>query len=580
MPDSIISLYRHRLAGEKGAIIKDWGGKISIALAYPNYYRVGMSSLGFQVVYTLFNRREDIVAERFFLPDSVEEDLYGFSGKGILSLESQSALGRFDIIAFSLSFENDYPNILNILELGRIPLKSDERDDSHPLVLAGGITAFLNPEPIAPFIDIFLLGEGEELIDSFIEQYLDARGGRFHRDEILKCMSLNLRSAYVPSLFLPHYDASGLLSAFEPVEGSVPDKIKVAHPGIDYLPVNTSQILTRETEFAGKRLIELSRGCGRSCRFCAAGYVYRPPRFHDESDLVSVLGKMDCQNIGLLSASVLDSPGIENIMELINRKKGNFSVSSLRADLLSLEKLDKIRKGGQRSLAIAPEAGSERLRVVINKHLTTDQILNAIRLVAKTDDFNMRLYFLLGLPTETRDDVAEILELVKSIKHNMIKESRIRGRMGAISLSINCFIPKAFTPFQWFPLDDMSRLKEKQKWLKRAFSREGGVKANFDLPKYAFLQTLLSVGDRRVGSILLAAHRNGGDWLKSFRYSDINPDFFVYRHKDLNERLPWDFIDNGIRKDFLKKEYKLALQGRESEICTPGECDRCGACSG
>ena len=199
-------------------------------------------------------------------------------------------------------------------------------------------------------------------------------------------------------------------------------------------------------------------------------------------------------------------------------------------------------------------------------------------MIAKTDYFNLRLYFLVGLPTETRNDVEEILELVKSIKHNIIKESRIRGRIGSINLSINCFIPKAFTPFQWFPLDDVANLKEKQKWLKRAFAREGGIKVNFDLPKYAFLQTLLSMGDRRVGSILLAAHRNKGNWIKSFRYSDINPDFFVYRHRDLNERLPWDFIDNGIRKEFLRKEYKLALMGKESEICIPGDCIRCGAC--
>jgi len=578
MSDKIISYYRKRLTREKGTTIKDWGGKTAIALAYPNHYRVGMSSLGFQVIYKLFNRRDDVVAERVFLPDRKERDLYGEKGKGLLSIESQSMLRRFDIVAFSLSFENDYLNILKMLELGKIPLKAEERGPEFPLIMAGGINTFLNPEPISSFFDLFLLGEADEILDDFVDQYNDAMQAGVTGKELLREVVQNLKSAYVPSFYKVKYNEDGTIRSRVSVDGSIPEKIEVARLESGGLQVNTSAILTPETEFDNKTLIELGRGCGRSCRFCAAGYVYRPPRFQNKSELLSFLDKTDCHRVGLLSASVLDIPGIGDAMDLITGKNGSFSVSSLRADLLTIEILDRIRKTGQKSLAIAPEAGSERMRKVINKHLTLEQINSAARMIAKTGDFTLRLYFLMGLPSETWDDVAEIMELGKSIKHKMVKESKDRGRIGTISLSVNCFIPKAFTPFQWFQMEDLSLLKEKQKWLKKAVSREGGVKVSFDIPKWAYLQTLLSMGDRRVGSLLLLAHEFNGDWSKAYRYSELNPDYFVYRPRKLNEILPWDFIDNCIHKGFLKKEYKLALKGKESEICSPGDCERCGVC--
>jgi len=227
---------------------------------------------------------------------------------------------------------------------------------------------------------------------------------------------------------------------------------------------------------------------------------------------------------------------------------GRFSVSSLRAEGLTRGFLDHLKRTGQKTVTIAPEAGSERLRRVTNKHLARDQIIEAVRLIASTGDFSIRLYSLIGLPTETRDDVAEIVELVKIIKHHMVKESAPRGRIGRIRLSVNCFVPKPFTPFQWFPLEELSSLKEKQKWLKKMLAREGGIKVSSDVPRWAYVQALLSMGDRRVSSILLSAHKSGGDWTKALRFSDVNPDFFVYRPKGLDEVLPWDFIDNGILK--------------------------------
>jgi radical SAM superfamily enzyme YgiQ (UPF0313 family) len=282
--------------------------------------------------------------------------------------------------------------------------------------------------------------------------------------------------------------------------------------------------------------------------------------------------------VGLLSAAVSDTPGIEHITGLIVKKGGKFSISSLRADSVTQELLDHLKKVGQKTLAIAPEAGSERLRKVVNKRLSLDQITSAVRMIAKTAAFSLRLYFMIGLPTETKEDVEAILDLIKSIKHHLVKESSTRGKIGQLRLSVNCFVPKAFTPFQWFPMEQASTLKEKQKWLKKVLGKEGGVKVSFDVPKWAYVQTLLSIGDRRVGSILLLSHKLNGDWKKAFRSSELNPDFFVCRPKELSETLPWDFIDHGIHKEYLIKEYKLAIKEKESDVCQVGVCDRCGVC--
>jgi radical SAM superfamily enzyme YgiQ (UPF0313 family) len=283
--------------------------------------------------------------------------------------------------------------------------------------------------------------------------------------------------------------------------------------------------------------------------------------------------------LGLLAAAVSDVPCLTKVTQSILERNGHFSLSSLRADSVSPEIFKQLKSIGQRTVALAPEAGSERLRKVINKHLTNDQLVEAVKIIAGTGNFTLRLYFLLGIPTETQKDVSEIVKLVKTMRHHMIKSSAKRGSIGAIKMSINCLVPKPFTPFQWFPMERLSILKEKQKWIKRALAKEGGIKVSFDVAKWAYVQTLLSVGDRRVGRMLAAAHTFEGNWKKAFSFSDINPDFFVYRPKELDEILPWDFIDHGISKKHLIRERGLALKATESEECHVGECSRCGVCN-
>lgn len=579
MEGRILAQQRERLARETGTVHKDWGGRLSVALAYPNTYRLAMSNLGFQVVYDLLNRDERVVAERVFYPDEPESTFLSGRGKGLLSLESLSPLNRFDLVAFSLPFENDDPHILRMLAWGKIPLFQEARGEDVPLILGGGITTFLNPEPLAPFFDAFLLGEAEVVLAPFLSACHLFIGKGTPRAEVLHVLAREVPGLYVPSLYRPVYQSNGLLASMEPLATDVPERVRVMRDPADHAPA-VSRITTPETEFGEKVLVELGRGCGRSCRFCAAGYVYRPPRVRRNVDLMGCVDQSLAvtPGVGLLSPAVSDTPGIEGLTRRILDRGGTFSVSSLRADSLTPGLLENLKRAGQRSLAIAPEAGTERLRRVINKHLTEEQIVQAVRMIASVQDFSLRLYFLIGLPTEIREDVEGIAGLVKRLKHHVVRESRGRGTIGRIRLSVNCFVPKAFTPFQWFPMDTVASLKEKQKTIQRALKREGGVDVTFDVPKWAYIQSLLSRGDRRVGGMLYQAHEFDGNWKKAFLHSEVNPDFFVYRPRKLDEALPWDRIDTGIHKAHLRQEYRLALEEKPSPECRVGRCDRCGVC--
>ena len=559
---------RQFLAAETGTIRKNWGGKITVALTYPNYYHVGMSNLGFQTVYRLINDFEDVVCERVFLPEDRADS-------SPLSLESGRRLADFDIIAFSISFENDYPNLLALLGKAGLPLWSSERNTPLPLIIAGGVTSLLNPEPIAPFVDCFLIGEAEPILPPFFDVFKK----HSRRKPLLEALAAHVAGAYVPGLYDVAYKPDGTISRFGP-KGDFPEKVcRQAAEDLSFRDT-CSTVLTPHTTFGNTYLIEAARGCPHGCRFCAAGFVYRPPRFRTRAQLENCLeeGARRAKAVGLMAAAVADVPHLESLCGKAIEQNLKLSFSSLRANLLSPEFLGILGQTGLKTAAIAPDAGSERMRCVINKGISEQDVLGAAELLVGAGIPNTKLYFMVGLPAETMSDVEAIVALCKRVKHSFLKAGRIKKRLGQITVSLSSFIPKPFTPFQWVPLEDVKALKAKIKHVKDGLRPVANVRVHADVPRWAYIQALLSRGDRRTAGLLAAAYKYDGNWPKALKGSIINPDFYVYRERSLDEILPWDFIDHGINKAFLVEEYQKALAEKTSPPCDLGRCKVCGVC--
>ena len=566
------------LSQEKGAEVREWGARWPVALVYPHIYPVAMGNLGFQVIYRLLNDQPGLVCERAFLPAPQELEEHRRTGTPLLTLESQRPLTDFAAVAFSISFEGDYPQVLQILEGARIPLLAGERGPGDPLVLAGGVATFLNPEPLAPFVDAFFLGEGEAGAVSFFE-FLAAAGPARDRQEMLRELAQTVPGIYVPRGYQPHYAGDGTLAAFSPEPG-YPPRVKPPHlPELAPYPTH-SHILAPQSEWGEMFLVETGRGCSRGCRFCAAGFIYRPPRERGAESLYPQIlaGLQNSRKVGLVGAAVSDHPEVKDLCRRVLQEGGEIGISSLRADSVDEELFRLLAQGGVRTVALAPEAGSERLRRVLNKRLTAEDLAQAAMALNAAGISQMRLYFMVGLPTEELEDVEEIPRLVRHLEHRVVKDSRGKRRLGLITLSLSSFVPKPFTPFQWTPFKEVGELKKRLKLVRQGLRGMKEVRVNTDLPKWAYVQALLSRGDRRVGDLLLAAHRRG--WNRAYKESPVNPDFFTLRPRGPGELFPWDFIDHGLDKAYLWEEYQKALAGEETPPCYPKVCTRCGVCGG
>ncbi len=562
------------LAKERGSVRKARGAEVEVALAYPNTYHLGMSNLGMHQIYSILNTRPDTACERVFLPDEEDIEEYETSNTKLFSLESKRPVRDFDILAFSVSFEQDYLNVLELLRLSGIPDDKRERAEDDPLVILGGICSFFNPEPLADFFDVVIVGEGEEVAAEFIDVYKASRGK--NRNELLKAVS-KIPGVYVPGFYEVLYNDDGTIKERLVLNPAAPERIvKRTVRDISRMPAATT-IFTPDTEFSDMQLSELTRGCGRHCRFCMAGYIYLPPRNLSIEQAKEQAAKADdlCGRIGLVGAALSDYPGIEELCSAIN---GGVSVSSLRADSVSEALIERLAKSGHKTVAIAPEAGSERLRKMINKGITEEDILRAADMIFGKGIPNLKLYFIIGLPTERQEDMDAIIALAEKAHEVQLKHARPAGRIGRITLSVNSFVPKPFTPFQWAPMERVDSLNKKLRYLEKWVKKIGNMNIIRDLPKWEYVQALLSRGDRRVGKLIKTAHEKDGDWKAAARELKVDTDFYVARQRDFTEKLPWDFIDIGVRKDYLRNEFERALEGRFTPPCKVGSCRSCGVC--
>jgi radical SAM superfamily enzyme YgiQ (UPF0313 family) len=550
---------RDVLSREVGFIRKPHGGRLRVALAFPNTYFVGMSNLGFQTIYRLFNELDDVVCERAFLPGRQEVQAQLASGKPLCTIESGTPVRDFDVLAFSVSFEWDYTNVITMLRLAGVPARAEARTPHDPLVVIGGAVTFVNPEPLALFADVIAAGEGEVLIPAL----MGAVHAAADRDDLFRRLAAD-RGFYLPSLYDVHYNDDLTIRAFMPKPGSgaPPVVTKAAVKSAERLDPPSTVIFTPDTEFGSRLLIEVVRGCANLCRFCWAGYNYLPVRAFSADRILQIArdARPHATRAGLVSIALCDHPEIERILSGLLEMGYSISPASLRLDDLTEPIVRMLHQSGERSITIAPETGSDRLRRVINKTVTNAEILEKAELIFASGMENLKLYYMIGLPTETDEDLDAIRDLTASLRDVMVAHARARGRIGRIVASVNPLIPKPGTAYQWLPMEDPAATDAKAKRLRTLVADLDNVYFNIKSERHSYYQALLSLGDRRVAPAIEAAAANGGQWRAAVAETGVDADFFIFRDRSDDAVLPWDIIDGGMKASFFRSEFDKALR--------------------